>query len=166
MNAARSSGLSACERRLHAPLDLRALRHALRPRHVRRRQLHGLVEAVAADLVVPRLLRPHQIHRAVGDDAIQPGAEVRPRLEPPQLPIGAKKAFLDHIFRILFVAGHPVGQPEDTPAVPLDERSERLAVALAGTGQDGCCFGRVHLSRLDGASLSWLARRERLEVEG
>jgi hypothetical protein len=34
--------------------------------------------------------------------------------------------------------------------VPLDKFAERLAVALAGTGQDGCCFGRVHLIHLDG----------------
>src|SRR6185295_13285206 len=126
-------------------------------RQVGRRQLHRLVEAVAANLVVPRLLRSHQIHRAVRDDAVQPGAEVRARLEASELPIRAKKAFLDHIFRILFVAGHPVGQPEDTPAVPLDERSERLAVTLAGTIQDGCCFGRVHLPRLDAAAEARLA---------
>jgi hypothetical protein len=32
----------------------------------------------------------------------------------------------------------------------FDERAKRVAVTLAGTSQDGCCLGRVHLSRLDG----------------
>ena len=41
-------------------------------------------------------------------------------------------------------------QPEDAPAVPFDQRSKRLVVALAGTGQDGCRLGRVHLIHLDG----------------
>ena len=54
------------------------------------------------------------------------------------------------ILGILFVSRHPERQPEDAAAVPLDERAERLAVALAGTGQDGCCLGRVHLPSLDG----------------
>jgi hypothetical protein len=41
--------------------------------------------------------------------------------------------------------------------VPLDERSECFAVTLAGAIQDGCCFGRVHLSRLDGGARARLA---------
>src|SRR5256885_1095695 len=80
----------------------------------------------------------HQIDRAVRRDAVQPRAEIGARLEPAELSIRAEKAFLDHIFGILLIAGHPERQPENTPAVPLDERAKRLAVALAGTGQDGC----------------------------
>jgi hypothetical protein len=41
--------------------------------------------------------------------------------------------------------------------VPLDEGAKRIVVALAGTGQDGCSFGRVHLNRLDGGLPSGLA---------
>ena len=114
------------------------------------RQLGRVVEALAARHVVPRLLRAHQIHRAVRDDAIQPGAEIRSRLEPAQLLDTREESFLHHIFGILLVPGHPERQPKDAPAVALDERAKRVAVTLAGTGQDGCCFGRVHLIHLDG----------------
>jgi hypothetical protein len=43
-----------------------------------------------------------------------------------------------------------MGQPEDAPAMLLDEGAEGLAVPLAGTGQDGCRITRVHLLHLDG----------------
>ena len=126
-------------------------------RHVDGRHVHRFVEAVAAGLIVAGLLGAHQIHRTVGDDAIEPRAEIRARLEAAELSIRAKEAFLDHIFGILLIASHPERQPEHTPAVPLDEGAKRIVVALAGTGQDGCSFGRVHLPRLDGASDRGLA---------
>jgi hypothetical protein len=84
---------------------------------------------------VPGLFGAHQIHRAVGDDAIEPGAEIRARFEPSELPVGAKKALLHDILCILFIAGHPERQSKDGPAVALDERPKRLAVALARTVQ-------------------------------
>ena len=99
---------------------------------------------------MPGLLGAHQIHRAVRDDPIEPRPEVRARLEPVELTIRFEKALLDHIFGILLIPGHPEGQPEHTPAVPFDEGAKRLTVALAGTGQDGCRLGRVHLIHLDG----------------
>jgi hypothetical protein len=62
----------------------------------------------------------------------------------PELPVGPKKCILHHVFRILLVAGHPERESKRTAAVPLDERAERLAVALARTGQDGCRLGHIH----------------------
>jgi hypothetical protein len=34
--------------------------------------------------------------------------------------------------------------------VLFHQGAKGLAVALAGTGQDGCCIARVHLIHLDG----------------
>ena len=114
--------------------------------------------ALAACDVVAGLLRAHQIHRAVGDNAIQPGAEVRARFEASELLVGANERFLNNILSILFVACHPKCEPKDASAVTLHERTKRIAVALAGTGQDGCCFGGVHLNSLDGQRRSGVSR--------
>ena len=35
------------------------------------------------------------------------------------------KSFLNDILGVLFVSGHPVGQPEHVPAVLLDDLAER-----------------------------------------
>src|SRR2546425_611269 len=94
--------------------------------------------------------RSEFFYRTERRDAVQPRAEVRPRLEPSQLPIRPKEALLNHIFRILLVADHPERQPKHAPAVLFHQDAEGLAVALAGTSQDGCCFARVHLIHLDG----------------
>jgi hypothetical protein len=69
-------------------------------------------------------------------------------IEAAEMPIRAEEALLNHVFGILFVAGHSEYQPEGIPAVPLHERAKRVVVALAGSGQDGRCFARSHLTSL------------------
>ena len=72
---------------------------------------------------------------------MEPGAEMRPGLEPGQLPVGPQEAVLDHVLGVVLVAGHAVGQPEGAPAVAFDQGAEGLAVALPGPGQDRGYFG-------------------------
>ncbi len=50
-----------------------------------------------------------------------------------------------YLLGILLVARHAKSEPERASAVPFHEGSKRLAVTLAGSGQDGGCLGRVHL---------------------
>src|SRR5262249_60204644 len=102
-----------------APLSLGASGGPLPPRRPARARRRRDVQAFAARLIVPRLLRAHHVHRAVGRDPIQPGAEVRPRLEAAQLPIRAEETHLEHILAILLVAGYPLVQSEPQPAVPF-----------------------------------------------
>src|SRR5712692_8738756 len=132
------------------PLNLGALGQALRPRPIRGGRGRALIKALAARLIVTRLTGAHQIDRAVGHDAVEPGPEVGARLESAQLPVRPKEALLHNILSILLAAGHSKREAKDTLAVTLDERAKRLAVALAGPRQDGCCLARVHLLRLDG----------------
>ena len=65
-------------------------------------------------------------------------------LEAAELAVGPDEAFLHHVFGILFVAGHSIGQLKRPSAVPLDQRPERLAVALPGAGEYGGDLCRVH----------------------
>jgi len=134
------------ERMLDTTADFGALREPLRVRCIRRWHIGRRFQRFASRLIVACLFRAHQIHRAVRDNPLQPGAEVRARLEAAELSIRAKKTLLNHVFGILFISRHPEGQPEHSPAVPLYERAKRVAVTLAGTGQDSCSFGRVHHS--------------------
>ena len=93
---------------------------------------------------------PHHVHGAVGNDAVQPGREVGAGLEPAELAVRPEKAFLHDILCILLVARHPECELKRTPAVPLHQDAEGLAVALLSAGQDGCCVARVHPNSLDG----------------
>ena len=65
-------------------------------------------------------------------------------LEASELAVGADKALLHHVFRVLLVAGHPEGELERATAVALDEGPEGLAVPLPGPRKHGGDFGRVH----------------------
>jgi hypothetical protein len=109
----------------------------------------GIVERIA-DLLLPGMPGPHHVHGAVRDDSVQPGREVGAGFEASQLPIRPEKAFLHHILGILLVAGHPKGQLKRTPAVPLHQDAESLAVALLSAGEDRCHVAGVHPNRLDG----------------
>ena len=83
--------------------------------------------------VVPCFLvrpRPNQVDRAIHGDAMQPGPEVRPRLESAQLLVGLEKRLLDDVLGVRGIARHPVRQPIDSPAVALDERPERVAISV------------------------------------
>ena len=133
-NAARSRWLSADIAVVDAILDFGAQHQSLRC------ALPAVVDGVgAADLfevrrVVSRFAvrpRPNQVDRAVHGDAVQPGAEVRPRLEAAQLLVGLQERLLHHVLGVRGAAGHPVRQPVDSAAVALDERPKRLAVSVA-----------------------------------
>ena len=50
-------------------------------------------------------------------------------LEPP---VGPDEAFLNHLVGVVLVARQAERQPEDTPAVALDEHAEGLTVAGLG----------------------------------
>ena len=79
----------------------------------------------------------NQVDRAVHRDPVQPGAEVRPRLEPAQLLVGLQKRLLDDVLGVLRVAGHPVRQPIDSAAVALHERPKSFAISVAGQRDGG-----------------------------
>jgi imidazolonepropionase-like amidohydrolase len=136
-------------RRGHRLLDLRACREPLRIRRVDF-GLVGGVERIRAGVVVARPARSDEIHGAVGDDAMEPGGEMGPGLEASELAIGPDEAFLDDVFRVLFVAGHPVGELKGPPAMAFNEDLKRLAVSLSGPRKHGRDFGPVHSDSLDG----------------
>jgi hypothetical protein len=92
---------------------------------------------------------PQQIHRAVDDDAVEPGAEVRPRLEPANLPEGANETLLDDVLGVPFLARQSEGEGKRLPCMELDERTKGISVALTRTRQDGCSFAGLHLRSLD-----------------
>src|ERR1039457_6626978 len=46
-----------------------------------------------------------------------------------QLFVRSQKSLLDDIFGVLFIPGHPEGQPEYTPAMAFDEDTKRVAIA-------------------------------------
>ena len=127
-------------------------RQPFRPRQVGRPRRGRLLERLRPRVLLPRLPGANHVHRAVGDDAIEPGAEVGARLEAAKVAVRLDEAFLDDVFGVLFVAGHPERQPERGAAVALHELAEGLAVALAGAGKDGRYFARGHLDGLDGLS--------------
>ena len=70
-----------------------------------------------------------------------------------------------HVFRILRVTGHPVRQREDVAGMQIDQRSKRVAVAIAGLGDnrrvalvhpcclDGLCGNRLALDGQDSGPL-------------
>jgi hypothetical protein len=80
--------------------------------------------------------RADEVDRAVHRDAVNPGAEVRPRLESTQLLVRLQKRLLHHVLRVRRIAGHPMRQPEDSPAMALDEHPERFAIP-ASRQRDG-----------------------------
>jgi len=93
------------------------------------------IRRVMSCLLVPA--PANHIDRAVDRDPVQPRAEVRARLEAAQLPVRLEECLLDHVLGVLGIAGHPMGQPVDRPAVAIDQASEGLAVAAAGEGDGG-----------------------------
>ena len=94
--------------------------------------------------------RANQIDRTVHRDPVQPGAEIRPGLETAQLLVRLEPRLLHHVFRILRIAGHPVRERIDVAGMLFDQRSKRVAVAIAGLGDNRrvalfhpCHFGRT-----------------------
>jgi hypothetical protein len=76
-----------------------------------------------------------QVHGTIGRDPVQPRAEPRAGFEPRQLGVRLQERVLDDVLGVLRVAGQPVGDAEDSSAVPLDERAKGLTVAGPGLGQ-------------------------------
>ena len=72
---------------------------------------------------------------------MEPGPEIGPGLETAQLLIRLEKATLHHVLGVRRAPGEPVRHVEDVPRVALDERTERVAVAVAGLGDDGGASG-------------------------
>ena len=68
---------------------------------------------------------------------MQPGAEVRARLESGQLPVGLQESLLDDILGILRAPGHPEGEPEHSTAVAIHECTVSLAICVAGQRDGG-----------------------------
>ena len=68
---------------------------------------------------------------------MEPRAEIRPRLEAPQLPVRLEEGFLHDVLGILGIAGHAVRQPVDGAAVAVHECSESVAISVAREGDGG-----------------------------
>jgi hypothetical protein len=68
---------------------------------------------------------------------VQPRAEVRPRLESLQLLVRPQEGLLDDILGIVRVAGHPVRDPKDSPAMALDECPKGFAISVASQRDGG-----------------------------
>jgi hypothetical protein len=117
-----------------------------RARESRKKRL-GLVAAVLDDVFGAAADR---VDGTVRGDAMDPRAEARSRLEPRQLPVRLQKGFLHHVLGILLVAHDSKCDAEDSPAVPLDERAERIPIAGPRLREDEV-FSAVHGQRLDGA---------------
>ena len=59
---------------------------------------------------------------------MQPRADVRARFKPIELPVSAKKCFLDDIFSILNTTGDAIRDTEHGAAVALHERLKRIGI--------------------------------------
>ena len=74
----------------------------------------------------------NQVDRTVHGDPVQPGAKVRPGLEPAQLLVRLEPRLLHHVFRVLRIAGHPVRQREDVAGMAIRPAPETRRGRLRG----------------------------------
>jgi hypothetical protein len=74
---------------------------------------------------------------------MEPGPQVGPRLELGELPVGPQPRLLHDVLRVGGAPRHPVSHAKQIPAVPFDERSERVGIAFPGPG-DGRAVDFVH----------------------
>ena len=143
VNAARSSGVRSA-----SAASMRVAQ--LRPCAWRSGPGAGLARRSTSGSAVP-IVVDHVLRAAAGCRSMAQLAAMRcsqvpkpgSRLEPRQLGVRLQKRVLHDVLGVLLVAGDPEGHPEDSAAVPLDERAERVAVAGPGLGQDEV-FGAVH----------------------
>ena len=89
----------------------------------------------------------NQIDGAVHGNPVEPGPEIGPGLETAQLLIRLEERVLDDVLGVRRAAGEPIRHVEDVARVTLDERTERLAVTVAGLG-DGRPVAFVHPNSL------------------
>src|SRR6266851_4278757 len=71
----------------------------------------------------------HHVERTIDGDSIDPGSELRARLEAFKPLVSAQEGLLYDLFRVGFVAGDAEGYAEDTLAVAYDECAVRLFVS-------------------------------------
>src|SRR6266849_4192390 len=93
----------------------------------------------------PRLFLPplaHAVDGIIRRDSIDPRSEVRSRCELSQLLVRPQKGLLNHLFGVVPIPGHAVGQAKNILAVPFDENAKRIAIAgeraLDGEGVAVC----------------------------
>ena len=55
-----------------------------------------------------------------------------------QLFVGFKERFLNHIFGVLFVTSHAIGETEYRAAVALDEHTKGMGIASARLSDSSC----------------------------
>ena len=78
-------------------------------------------------------LRPVMVDAVVAGDRVEPHREVRPRIETVQLPVDPDDDLVGQFLGFLVLAGKPVRQGEESPAMPADEVGPRgVGVQLAG----------------------------------
>jgi hypothetical protein len=146
--AKRESGPLDCrqiiERFVHQAIDFGTLGQTVGPGPFDLGQRCRLVEDFSFGLEA-MAAGAHHVHRTVGRDPVQPGAEVRPCLKPSELAIRTEKAFLHDILGILFISHHAEGKLEHLPAVLLDECPEGLFVSLTRSNERGRPIAGVHL---------------------
>src|ERR1035438_9441052 len=102
------------------------------------RQLrYALVRPFRRDrrLVAP-LAHAHQIQRAIGRNAIHPGAKTGPLIELVKLAVGSEETLLHHVFGVLCVSRHTKCQPEQNATMALHERSESVRVTRPCLGYE------------------------------
>ncbi len=126
---------------LNAFANFAAQRHAVR-RGVggwqRQREIDRFAIRIGGLMFRPPFARAHQVERAVRGDAVKPGAETGPLIEPRELPVGAEKAFLHHVFGVLLIASHTISQPEQRTAMALHQHSERVGIPGTRPGDERC----------------------------
>src|SRR2546422_1000960 len=86
-----------------------------------------------------RLLQSAALHiqHVVDDDAVEPGAEAAPTLERREPGQGFDEDLLRRVLGVLGMREHADGDIVDPSLMPLDEFSERLAIARAGARYEG-----------------------------
>ena len=81
---------------------------------------------------------------AIDGNSRQPRPHVGSGLESAELRVRLEPGVLNHVLCILGVPRQPVDDAEQIAAVPLDERTKGLSVAVSGPG-DGRVVALVHL---------------------
>jgi hypothetical protein len=125
------------ERRRHVAVDLAGERPAIGERIVGRNRFDRIallvIRAPQSDAM--RAAAAEKIDGAVDADPVDPCAEAGARIEAVVAPVRLQEGLLDHVLRVLDVAGHAPGEPEDHPAVLFDQSAKGIGVRS---------FGREH----------------------
>jgi len=137
------------ERLLHLLSQLDALGQAFRSGLAIMNKIHRIafrfLLAFCSWPFPPRVFLPplaHAVDGIIRRDSIDPRSEVRSRCELSQLLVRPQKGLLNHLFGVVPIPGHAVGQAKNILAVPFDENAKRIAIAseraLDGEGVAVC----------------------------